>query len=130
MTHKGGNFSEFTLLDNPWLPRLLLKELINPGQLISMELLRWVDGKNQKENASLPFPQLISFLLEKFNIKSTGDVENRKCLPIVKGNLGKMGVSYIRPPRGARSSSRGTSGSQIDQPSTSGAAEQEVESHS
>ena len=69
MTHKGGNFSEFTLLDNPWLPRLLLKEPINPGQLISMELLRWVDGKNQKENASLPFPQLISFLLEQFNIK-------------------------------------------------------------
>ena len=23
MTHKGGNFNEFTLLDNPWFPRLL-----------------------------------------------------------------------------------------------------------
>ena len=47
-----------------------------------------------------------------------------------KKNLGKMGVSYIRPPMGAGSGSCGTSGSQTDQPSTSGAAEQEVESHS
>ena len=63
MTHKGGNFSEFTQLDNPWLLRLLRKEPINPGQLISIELLRWVDGKNQKDNSPLPFPQLIAFLL-------------------------------------------------------------------
>ena len=60
-----------------------------------MELLRWVDGKNQKENASLPFPQLISFILEQFNINSTGDMDNRKCLPIEKKNLGKMGVSGL-----------------------------------
>ena len=115
MTHKGGNFSEFTQLDNPWLPRLLLKEPINPGKLISMELLRWVDGKNQKDNASLPFPQLIAFLLEKFNIKSTEGVDNRKCLPIEKKNLGKMEVSYIRPPRAAGSGSRGASMSQTTQ---------------
>ena len=97
MTHKGGNFSEFTLLDNPWLPRLLLKEPINPGQLISMELLRRVDGKTKKENVSLPFPQLIAFLLEHFNIKSTEGVDNRKCLPMDSKNLGKMGVSYYKP---------------------------------
>ena len=129
MTHKGGNFSEFTQLDNPWLPRLLLKEPINPGQLISMELLRWVDGKNQKDNSSLPFPQLIAFLLEQFNIKSTEGVDNRKCLPMDTKNLGKMGVSYIRPPRPAGSGSRGGSASHNTQPSTSGAADQEVKSH-
>ena len=81
MTNKGGNFSEFTQLDNPWLPRFLNQEPINPGQLISTELLRWVDGKS-KENASLPYPQLITFLLENFNIKSTKGVDNRKCLPM------------------------------------------------
>ena len=129
MTHKDGNFSEFTQLDNPWLPRLLLKEPINPGQLISMELLRWVDGKNQKDNVSLPFPQLIAFLLEKFNIKSTEGVDNRKCLPMDTKNLGKMGVSYIKPVRAAGSSSRGGSASHNTRPSTSGAADQEVESH-
>ena len=31
MTHKGGNFNEFTLLDNPWLPRFLTQQPINPG---------------------------------------------------------------------------------------------------
>ena len=31
MTHKGGNFNEFTLLDNPWFPRLLSQQPINPG---------------------------------------------------------------------------------------------------
>ena len=36
MTHKGGNFSEFTQLDNPWLARFLNMEPINPGQLISL----------------------------------------------------------------------------------------------
>ena len=97
MTHKGGNFSEFTQLDNPWLPRLLHKEPINPAQLISMELLRWVDGKTKKENASLPFPQLIAYMLEKFNILSTEGVDNKKCLPMDSKNLGKMGVSYDQP---------------------------------
>ena len=72
-----------------------------------MELLRWVDGKNQKDNASLPFPQLIAFLLEQFNIKSTEGVDNRKSLPMDTKNLGKMGVSYIKPVRAAGSSSRG-----------------------
>ena len=45
-----------------------------------MELLRWVDDKTKKENASLPFPQLIAYLLEKFNIRSTEGVDNRKSL--------------------------------------------------
>ena len=40
MTHKGGNFNEFTLLDNPWFPRFLSQQPINPGQLISLELVR------------------------------------------------------------------------------------------
>ena len=99
MTHKGGNFSEFTQLDNPWLPKFLNKEPINPGQLISLELLRWVDGKTKKENASLPYPQLIAFLLEKFNIRSTESVDNKKCLPMDSKNLGKMGVAYDKPAR-------------------------------
>ena len=38
MTHKGGNFNEFTLIDNPWFPRLLNQQPINPGQLICLEL--------------------------------------------------------------------------------------------
>ena len=41
MANKGGNFNEFTGLDNPWLPRFLTKQPINPGQLMSMELNRW-----------------------------------------------------------------------------------------
>ena len=31
MTHKGGNFNEFTLLDNPWFPRFLSQQPINLG---------------------------------------------------------------------------------------------------
>ena len=38
MANNGGNFNEFTGLDNPWLPRFLTKQPINPGQLMSMEL--------------------------------------------------------------------------------------------
>ena len=38
MANKGGNFYELTGLDNPWLPRFLTKQPINPGQLMSMEL--------------------------------------------------------------------------------------------
>ena len=38
MTNKGGNFNEFTQLDNPWLAKFLTQQPINPGQLISMEL--------------------------------------------------------------------------------------------
>ena len=44
MTHKGGNFNEFTQLDNAWLVKFLTQKPINPGQLISMELNRWVEG--------------------------------------------------------------------------------------
>ena len=99
MTHKGGHFSEFTQLDNPWLPRFLSQEPINPGQLISLELLRWLDGKTTKDNASLPYPQLIAFLLENFNIQSTEAVDNKKCLPMDSKNLGKMGVVYNKPVR-------------------------------
>ena len=128
MTHKGGNFSEFTQLDNPWLPRLLCKEPINPGQLISIELLRWVDGKTTKENASLPYPQLTVFLLENFNIKSTEGVDNKKCLPMDSKNLGKMGVVYNKPVRATQSGSQGGSVSHTSQPSTFGARDQEADS--
>ena len=52
-----------------------------------------------KENASLPYPQLIAFILENFNIKSTEEADNKKCLPMGSMNLGKMGVSYNKPVR-------------------------------
>ena len=58
MANKGGNFNEFTGLDNPWLPRFLTKQPINPGQLISMELNRWCEGKEKGKPASLPYPQV------------------------------------------------------------------------
>ena len=32
MTHKGGNFNEFTLLDNPWFPRLLSTSQSTPAR--------------------------------------------------------------------------------------------------
>ena len=89
MTHKGGNFNEFTQLDNPWLARFLTMQPINPGQLISLELYRWIDSKN-KGNTSLPYPQFIAFLLEKFNIKSTEEADNKRCLLMGSMNLGKM----------------------------------------
>ena len=81
MTHKGGNFNEFTLLDNPWFPRFLSQQPINPGQLISLELHRWIE--NQK-SGSLPYPTVIAFLLEKYLIKSTStkEAENVKCAPV------------------------------------------------
>ena len=87
---------------------------------------RWKESEGQFLSS---FPQLIAFLLEQFNIKSTEGVDNRKCLPMDSKNLGKMGVSYIRPPRPAGSGSRGGSASHNTQSSTSGAADQEVESH-
>ena len=62
MTHQGGNFNEFTLLDNPWFPRFLFHQPINPGQLISLELHRWL--VNHKAGY-LPYPTILAFLLEK-----------------------------------------------------------------
>ena len=72
MTHKGGNFNEFTLLDNPWFPRLLSNLPINPRQLISLELQRWL--VNDKAGY-LPYPTILASLLEKKLIKATSDVE-------------------------------------------------------
>ena len=57
MTHKGGNFNEFTQIDNPWLPRFLTKQPINPGQMISLELHRWCETKDMKPG-HLPYPQI------------------------------------------------------------------------
>ena len=74
MTHKGGNFNEFTQLDNPWLPRFLTQQSINPRQLISLELHRWIENK---KSGNLSYPTVIAFLLEKFLIKSTE--EGEKC---------------------------------------------------
>ena len=59
MTHKGGNFNEFTQLDNPWLPMFLTKQPINPGQMISLELHRWCETKDKKPG-HLPYPQVIA----------------------------------------------------------------------
>ena len=44
-------------------------------------------------------------------------------------NLGKMGVAYDKPPKALRSGSQGGSASHNTQPSTSGAGDQEVDSH-
>ena len=56
-------------------------------------------------------------------------MDNRKCLPMDSKNLGKMGVSYNKPLRASRSGSQGGSASHNTQPSTSGAGDQEVDSH-
>ena len=105
MTHKGGNFNEFTLVDNPWFPRLLNQQPINPGQLICLELQRWL--VNDK-SGHLPYPTIIAFLLEKHLIKATSAVEeeNVKCRPVGATNIAKMGIKYLRPPRPTRSGSR------------------------
>ena len=103
MTHKGGNFNEFTQLDNPWLPRFLTQQPINPGQLISLELHRWIDNK---KSGNLPYPTVIAFLLEKFLIKSTEEGENVKCLPVSAVNISKMGIKYNKPARATRSGSQ------------------------
>ena len=103
MANKRGNFNEFTQLDNPWLAKFLTKKPINPGQLISMELHRWVEGKKK---GPLPYPQFIAFLLEQFNIKSTEEVDNKRCLPMGSMNLGKMGVRYLKPAKPTQSGSQ------------------------
>ena len=128
MTHKGGNFNEFTLLDNPWFPRLLSQQPINPGQLISLELFRWIE--NQK-SGSLPYPTVIAFLLEKYLIKSTSteEEENVKCVPVSAVNIGKMGIKYIKQTKATRSGSQAGSASHTTAPSVSGVGDQEVDSH-
>ena len=128
MTHKGGNFNEFTQLDNPWLPRFLTKQPINPGQLISLELHRWCEAKDKKPG-NLPYPQVIAFLLEKFMIKSTEEADNVKCLPIGSMNLGKMDIKYDKPAKPTRSGSQAGCASHTTVPSASGAGDQEVDSH-
>ena len=128
MTHKGGNFNEFTLLDNPWFPRLLSLQPINPGQLISLELHRWL--VNNKAGY-LPYPTILAFLLEKNLIKATSAVEeeNVKCVPVGATNISKMGIKYLKPAKPTRSGSQAGSASQTSAPSTSGAGDQEVDSH-
>ena len=120
MTHKGGNFNEFTQLDNPWLPRFLTKQPINPGQMISLELHRWCETKDKKPG-HLPYPQVIAFLLEKFLIKSTEDSDNIPCLPIESANISKMGIRYNKPAKATRSGSQAGSASHTTPPSASGA---------
>ena len=128
MTHKGGNFNEFTLLDNPWFPRLLSQQPINPGQLISLELHRWM--VNNKAG-SIPYPTIIAFLLEKNLIKatSTEEEENVKCLPVSAINISKMKIKYLKKAKATRSSSQAGSASHTSVPSVSGAGDQEVDSH-
>ena len=128
MTHKGGNFNEFTLLDNPWFPRLLSQQPINPGQLISLELHRWI--KNKK-SGFLPYPTVIAFLLEKFLIKSTSTEEdtNVKCLPVSAMNISKMKIKYNKKAKPTHSGSQAGSASHTSAPSVSGAGDQEVDSH-
>ena len=128
MTHKGGNFNEFTLLDNPWLPRFLTQQPINPGQVISLELHRWIENK---KSVNLPYPTVIAFLLEKFLIKSTSteEAENVKCLPVSAMNISKMGIKYNKPARATRSGSQAGSASHTTAPSASEAGDQEVDSH-
>ena len=128
MANKGGNFNEFTQLDNPWLAKFLTQKPINPGQLISMELNRWVEGRDNRK-ASLPYPQFIAFLLEQFNIKFTEEADNKKCLPMGSMNLGKMGVRYIKPVKPTQSGSQARSASHNTVPSASGAGDQEADSH-
>ena len=128
MTHKGGNFNEFTLLDNPWFPRLLSQQPINPGQLISLELYRWM--VNNKAG-SIPYPTIIAFLLEKNLIKatSTEEEENVKCLPVSAINISKMKIKYLNKAKATRSGSQAGSASHTSAPSVSGAGDQEVDSH-
>ena len=122
MTHKGGNFNEFTLLDNPWFPRFLSQQPINPGQLISLELQRWLTND---KSGYLPYPTILAFLLEKKLIKATSDVEeeNVKCASVGATNIGKMGIRYNKPARATRSGSQAGSASHTSVPSTSGAGD-------
>ena len=92
-----------------------------------MKLNRWVEGRD-KGKASLPYPQFIAFLLEKFNVKSTEEADNKKCLPMGSMNLGKMGVRYIKPVKPTQSGSHAGSASYNTVPSASGAGDQEVDS--
>ena len=62
MTHKGGNFNEFTLIDNPWFPRILSHQPINPGQLICLELQRWLTND---KSGYLPYPTIIASSLRR-----------------------------------------------------------------
>ena len=128
MTHKGGNFNEFTLLDNPWFPRFLSQQPINPGQLISLELHRWIENH---KSGSLPYPTVIAFLLEKNLIKSTctEEEENVKCVPVSTVNIGKIRIKYIKQTKATRSGSQAGSASHTTAPSVSGAGDQEVDSH-
>ena len=123
MTHKGGNFNEFTQLDNPWLPSFLTMQPVNLAQLISLELHRWCETK-EKKPGHLPYPQVIAFLLEKFLIKSTEEADNIPCLPIGAINISKMGIKYVKPAKPTRSGSQAGSASQTSVPSMSGAGDQ------
>ena len=83
--------------DLPVIISLPRDQNANSPQLISMELNRWYEGKEKGKPASLPYPQVIAFLLEKFNIKSTEEADNVKCLLMGSMNLGKMGIKYDKP---------------------------------
>ena len=128
MTHKGGNFNEFANIDNPWFPRLLKQQPINPGQLICLELQRWLTND---KSGHLPYPTIIAFLLEKHLIKATSAVEeeNVKCKPVGATNMARMGIKYLKPPKPTRSHSQASSASGTSAPSASGAGDQEVDSH-
>ena len=73
----------------------------------------------------LPYPTIISLLLEKHLIKATSAVEeeNVKCKPVGATNIGKMGIKYIKPAKPTRSGSQAESASQTSVPSTSGAGD-------
>ena len=74
---------------------------------------------------------ILAFLLEKKLIKATSDLEeeNVKCAPVGATNIAKMGIKYNKPAKPTRSGSQAGSASQTSVPSTSGAGDQEVDSH-
>ena len=55
--------------------------------------------------------------------------ENVKCAPVGETNISKMGIKYLRAPKPTRSGSLAGSASGTSAPSTSGAGDQEVDSH-
>ena len=56
--------------------------------------------------------------------------ENVKCARVSAINISKMGIKYLKKAKPTRSGSQAGSASQTSAPSTSGAGDQEVDSHS
>ena len=90
MSAKNENFTSLARYDNPVLIHLLSRRPINPGQLICMEMLRWMEKCSAK--SKLPFPCVVTLLLQRLGIKALERHGNRRPKLVGTKTLKDMGL--------------------------------------